>query len=118
MKTYRAEKLVRGYEFGHKQRYGKFVAIPFENQYVKVWVGDESMTVTPSTKSVFKTVHEDKFGRDRHYILNYYHWKPIKANYGDIYNTQYSAANAMMSANKSLLHSKEWAEARYKLLGK
>ena len=80
MKSYLLKKLIAGYKVNPRYSGLDLVALPYKytNEKILVKHGGKKMILDQDTELLGSRTFQDKFGRDKDYILFYYQWQPSK----------------------------------------
>ena len=80
MKSYLLKKLIAGYKVNPRHSGLSLVALPYKytNEKILVKHSGKKMIVDQDTELLGSRTFQDKFGRDKDYILFYYQWQPSK----------------------------------------
>ena len=80
MKSYLLKKLIAGYKVNPRYSGLDLVALPYKytNEKILVKHSDKKMIIDQDTELLGSRKFQDKFGRDKEYILFYYQWQPSK----------------------------------------
>ena len=80
MKSYLLKKLIAGYKVNPRHSGLDLVALPYKytNEKILVKHGGKKMIIDQDTELLGSRTFQDKFGRDKEYILFYYQWQPSK----------------------------------------
>ena len=80
MKSYLLKKLIAGYKVNPRHSGLDLVALPYKytNEKILVKHGGKKMIIDQDTELLGSRTFQDKFGRDKDYILFYYQWQPSK----------------------------------------
>ena len=80
MKSYLLKKLIKGFKINPKHSGLDLVALPYKytNEKILVKHGGKKMIIDQDTELLGSRTFQDKFGRDKDYILFYYQWQPNK----------------------------------------
>ena len=80
MKSYILKKLIAGYKVNPRHSGLDLVALPYKytNEKILVKHGGKKMIIDQDTELLGSRTFQDKFGRDKDYILFYYQWQPSK----------------------------------------
>jgi len=80
VKSYILKKLIAGYKVNPRHSGLDLVALPYKytNEKILVKHGGKKMIIDQDTELLGSRTFQDKFGRDKDYILFYYQWQPSK----------------------------------------
>ena len=80
MKQYLIKKLISGYRINPSLSGMTLVGIPHnvKENSVQVQYADQKMIINSKTPLLGKKSFQDKFGRNKTYVLYYYEWMPNK----------------------------------------
>ena len=80
MKSYLLKKLIAGYKVNPRHSGLDLVALPYKytNEKILVKHSGKKMIIDQDTELLGSRTFQDKFGRDKDYILFYYQWQPSK----------------------------------------